>query len=333
MKDHEVIILFDKKKIIPILISAVLCSLMVAVSDITGDTDIIFPEICAVALGALAAPVRSWNTSKLRLLILMTASALLGMAVVRFVPVPMYIRIPIGLAAVMTLITISQTDFLPAISACILPIMNSTHHFTYPLSVFILTGLILSAQHILEKTGMRSKHRYVPIEPDKALITLRIKQVITIGIVCFLPVILGKPFFIMPPLMVAYAEMSTPGSPIKKNMTTATAMMALCTFIGCSSRILLCEISGLPMAAAAGITCCAVLLAVDKTEFYFPPCGAISMLPFMIPQHTLIRFPFLVTVGFMIFALISLLSSNNLSREKKSCTDERAERTEAIENI
>ncbi len=325
--------MFDKKKIIPILISAVLCSLMVAVSDITGDTDIIFPEICAVALGALAAPVRSWNTSKLRLLLLMTASALLGMAVVRFVPVPMYIRIPIGLAAVMTLITISQTDFLPAISACILPIMNSTQNFTYPLSVFILTGLILSAQHILEKTGMRSKHRYVPIEPDKALITLRIKQVITIGIVCFLPVILGKPFLIMPPLMVAYAEMSTPGSPIKKNMTTATVMMALSAFLGVSCRILLGEIAGLPMAAAAAVTTCAIMFAIEITGFYFPPCGSVGLLPYLIPQHTLVRFPFIVTTGFLIFAAISLVSSNHVKHEMEEAEKENSEHTEAYNHI
>ena len=40
---------------------------MVAAAEITGEREIIFPEITAIAMGALAAPKQVWNTSKLRL--------------------------------------------------------------------------------------------------------------------------------------------------------------------------------------------------------------------------------------------------------------------------
>jgi hypothetical protein len=206
----------DKKKFIPILITSALSVLMVAVSRITGETDVIFPEAAAVAIGVLAAPVRSWNTSKLRLMLTITAAALLGMAVVRLVPFPIYIKMPIGLAAVTILITISQTNFLPAISACILPIMNGTHSAAYPLSVVSVTGITLLSLHILEETGMRNKYRYVPIEPTRPLIRLRVAQVMIASIVCFIPLALERPFFIAPPLIVAFFEMTAPSSPVKK---------------------------------------------------------------------------------------------------------------------
>lgn len=325
--------MFDKKKMIPILITTVLSVLMVAVSGITGESDIIFPEITAIAIGTLAAPVQVWNTSKLRLMLTVTAAALLGMAVVRFVPVPMYLKIPIGLAAVMFLITLSQTNFLPAITACILPIMQGTHSLAYPLTVVIMTGLILLAQHILEETGLRNKYRYVPIGPDRPLIRLRTAQVIIASLVCFLPALFGRPYFIAPPLIVAFAEMTVPSSHLKKNMATATIMMAMSAFLGVSCRILLGEIAGLPMAAAAAVTCCAIMFAIDRTGFYFPPCGAVGMLPYLIPQHTLVRFPFAVTTGFLIFVAITIASSNHVIHEQKVVAEEEHERAKALNHI
>lgn len=326
----------DKKKIIPILISSVISVLMVAISEKTGEQDIIFPEIAAIAIGMLAAPTQIWNTGKLRLLLTVTASALLGMAVVRFVPFSMYFKIPIGLAAVMILITMSQTNFLPAISACILPIMNDTQTLAYPLSVVITTGLILLAQHILEETGVRSKYNYVPIEPTKPLIRLRLAQIITVSIICIVPIAMGRPFFILPPLIVAFFEMSAPASHIKKNITTATVMIAMSAFLGCSSRLLLSEIAGLPLALAAAITSFTVMVAVSKTEFYFAPCGAVGLLPFLIPQHTLIQFPFALSTGFMIFALITVLSSNHVKHEQEEAAkarEEEPEHTEAFNHV
>lgn len=323
----------DKKKFIPILITSALSVLMVAVSRITGETDIIFPEAAAVAIGVLAAPVRSWNTSKLRLMLTITAAALLGMAVVRFVPFPIYIKMPIGLAAVTILITLSQTNFLPAISACILPIMNGTHSAAYPLSVVTVTGITLLTLHIFEETGMRNKYRYVPIEPTRPLIRLRVAQVMIASIVCFIPLALERPFFIAPPLIVAFFEMTAPSSPVKKDMTTATVMMALSAFLGVSCRILLGEIAGLPMAAAAAVTTCAIMFAIEITGFYFPPCGSVGLLPYLIPQHTLVRFPFIVTTGFLIFAAISLVSSNHVKHEMEEAEKENSEHTEAYNHI
>ncbi|WP_296586427.1 hypothetical protein [Ruminococcus sp.] len=325
--------LSDKKKLIPILISSAVCILMVAVAEMTGEKEIIFPEIAAIAIGTLAAPTQSWNASKLRMITTLTIAALMGMAVVRFVPFPQYIQIPIALTASMALITLSRTNFLPAISACLLPILLVTRSFLYPVSVVVTTSLILLAQHILEETGLRGKHIFIPIKPDKALLKLRIAQVIISSLICFLPTANGRPFLVAPPLLVAFAEMTAPNSRIKKNMRTATIMMALCAFLGCSSRLLLTEILGLPLALAAAITCCAVMFAVDRTAFYFPPCGAIAVLPFVIPLNSLLIFPFAVTLGFLAFATLTMLTSDHVIKEQTETAHEEQEHAEALNHI
>ncbi|MCR5074469.1 MAG: hypothetical protein K6A79_01485, partial [Ruminococcus sp.] len=36
-------------------------------------------------------------------------------------------------------------------------------------------------------------------------------------------------------------------------------------------------------------------------KLYFPPCGAIATLPFIIPEGALLRFPFEIAAGSLIF--------------------------------
>ena len=57
------------KSALPSLISLALAAGMVAAAELLHEKEIIFPEITAIAIGALAAPRQVWNTSRLRLLL------------------------------------------------------------------------------------------------------------------------------------------------------------------------------------------------------------------------------------------------------------------------
>ena len=90
-------ILMDKKTWLPAVISVLLAAGMVAAAEITGEREIIFPEITAIAMGALAAPKQVWNTSKLRLFAAVALSAGTGAAIVRLLPLPFWVQAPLGI--------------------------------------------------------------------------------------------------------------------------------------------------------------------------------------------------------------------------------------------
>lgn len=89
--------LMDKKTWLPAVISVLLAAGMVAAAEITGEREIIFPEITAIAIGALAAPKQVWNTSKLRLFAAVALSAGTGAAIVRLLPLPVWLQAPLGI--------------------------------------------------------------------------------------------------------------------------------------------------------------------------------------------------------------------------------------------
>lgn len=310
--------MIKNKELIPTLVSVGLTLLMVGAAEITGEKELIFPEVSAIAIGALAAPSNSWNTDRLRLFVTIMAAAATGMLIVRTVPFGTVFQLPIGLAAVMILITVSQTDFIPAVSACVLPIILGTRSPSYMVTVAVMTLLILTAQFILEKKGLRTPQTYAPERPSAAKLRLRLAQVIIAGIICMAAVKSGKPFISAPPLIVAFAEMTSPNSAARKRMPTTAIMLSLSAFLGCSSRLLFTELLGLPMAFSAALTCCAVLFAVKRAELYFPPCGAIATLSFLIPSSSLLIFPFDITVGTLIFSSIAVLSSKHVEKAMSS---------------
>ena len=153
------------KKVLPAFISLALAAGMVAASELLHDKEVIFPEITAVAIGALAAPKQSWNVSRLRLLLTITAAAIIGVGLV-FVPIPPVIKVPLAMVCAVACVTASKTEFLPAISACVLPVLLGTKSPVYIGSVVVMTSLILLAQLILEKCGLREKSVFTPVQPD-----------------------------------------------------------------------------------------------------------------------------------------------------------------------
>lgn len=297
------------KELIPILTSAAVIYAMVGAAEFTGRQEIIFPEASAIAIGALAAPSNLWNTNRIRLFATIMTAAAAGMTIVRTVPLPTAFQIPIGIAAAMTLIMLSRTRFLPAVSACVLPIMLGTRDPIYLLAVAAVTGTVLLAQFVFEKTGLREPQNYVPEKPDAAMIRLRILQTIAAGLVCMAAVTIGRPMMTAPPLIVAFAEMSSPASKAGKQPSSTVFMMILSALFGCSARLLFSELLGLPVALSAALTCLAVLFMLKRSEFFFPPCGAVAVLPFLISSDSMLRFPIDITLGFTALVLIKVVFS------------------------
>ena len=300
------------KKALPAFISLALAAGMVAASELLHDREIIFPEITAVAIGALAAPKQSWNVSRLRLLLTITAAAIIGVGLV-FVPIPPVIKVPLAMVCAVACVTASKTEFLPAISACVLPVLLGTKSPVYIGSVVVMTSLILLAQLILEKCGLREKSVFTPVSPDKQLFALRIRQIAAASIICIIPLLTKEIFFIAPPLIVAFFEMSKPHGKLLERSPQAASLMILASVSGVLSRFLLTEKLGLPLAVSAAISCAVILAALCRMKLYFPPCGAIATLPFIIPEGALLRFPFEIAAG----TLVLIAAAFALSKERR----------------
>ena len=85
-----------KKSILPLLISLLLAAGMTAASEILHEKEIIFPEITAITIGALAAPKLPWNTTWKRLFLTIMSAALFGMGIV-FLPIPQVLKVPLAM--------------------------------------------------------------------------------------------------------------------------------------------------------------------------------------------------------------------------------------------
>ena len=300
------------KKVLPAFISLALAAGMVAASELLHDKEVIFPEITAVAIGALAAPKQSWNVSRLRLLLTITAAAIIGVGLV-FVPIPPVIKVPLAMVCAVACVTASKTEFLPAVSACVLPVLLGTKSPVYIGSVVVMTSLILLAQLILEKCGLREKSVFTPVQPDKQLFALRIRQIAAASVICMIPLLTKEIFFIAPPLIVAFFEMSKPNSKLLERSPQAASLMILASVSGVLSRFVLTEKLGLPLAVSAALSCAVILAAVCRMKLYFPPCGAIATLPFIIPEGALLRFPFEIAAGTLVF----IAAAFALSKERR----------------
>lgn len=289
------------KKILPSLLALVLAAGMTAASELLHNREILFPEITAIAIGALAAPVQPWHTSRLRLLLTITAAAVIGVGLVVFLPAAPVFKVPLALLCAVLCVTVSGTQFLPAVSACVLPVLMGTRSPVYIGSVVVMTSLILLLQHLLEQCGLREKQHFVPIKPDRALICLRLRQILAAGVLCILPVLTGEIFFVAPPLIVAFFELSSPGAKSAQRLPQVACLLLLGAVTGVLTRFVLSTMLGLPLTVPAVLTCALMLLLVSRMGLYFPPCGAIATLPFLIPEQALVRFPFEIAAGTLLF--------------------------------
>ena len=229
------------------------------------------------------------------------------MCIVRFIPEILILRIALGLLVAVSVITLSKTSFVPAVSACILPILMGTKSSVYVISVAVMTAFILIFQKVLECFGLHEKYKYRPIEPSSELLKLRAKQVITVLVICILPAHFYEIFFIAPPLIVAFFELSGKGSKLMKRKYTAIALMAAAAFAGVMARFFISEKLGLTLTFGAVLSSAVIFVLCRKAKLYFPPCCAISTLPFIIPKTAIIKFPFEVTAGYIVLTIAAVI--------------------------
>lgn len=288
--------------------------LMVFVAEISGEKEIIFPEICALTIGAWISEQQPWNTNKRRIFFLMSFAALFGVLVVKYVHCPLIFQVCLCFAFTGFILTLSKTNFIPIISACILPVYLRTDSWIYPISVCAMALIIIIAQWYMEKMHLRPVNNFIPCDFDlKVQVIKWSKLLIVFGLLALIPFKTHQIYFLAPPLIVMFTELANPQSSARKRPQYIVGLMTFGAFTGCVIRLLLNSYFQLPLSICTAVACVILFAALDKLKINFPPAGAILLIPMILDENLLIRFPIEVFIGAVVLCIASLL----LFREDK----------------
>ncbi len=292
-------------------IPEICCMLMIATmalcAQLLNEQEIIFPEIAALVVGAWAMPTQPWKTSRLQMFLLMSISSVAGLCFVRFIPGGIYPKVLLAFLFTACILSLSRTTLIPVISACILPILLGTDSIVYPCSVCMMTAMIVLLQKLMECLHIKTATAYTPAPsiPRETLIQWGMRLVV-FAAAAFLPVWFHQYYFIAPPVIVTFVELSSPDSKVRKQPEKICILITLCAVIGVLCRFSS-NILGLSVPVGIVIAFLLVLIVFHQLELYFPPAGAIALLPFLLHSEGLWFYPIEVACGTIVFAVCSLL--------------------------
>ena len=293
-------------KLIPDAVTVMFVTLMVAAAELSGEREIIFPEITALAIGYIVAEKRSWHVNSIRIVVLITLCAIAGVLIVRSRFAGILTEILIAFALCQLIFMYSGTTFAPFVSAVILPIMMQTESFVYPASAFVLTLIIVALHTLFLKCGLRSDEDFVPKRLNSRTDYIdAVLRVISVGIVGAVAFMSGYKFVIAPPILVAFTEFSRPGNKARNKPFKTIAVVTLCAVIGAVCRYFINISLGMPLTVAAAVAAVLLLAVIHKSRMFMPPAGAITILAMIIPETAVMTFPVQILCGVGSFMLLT----------------------------
>lgn len=282
---------------------------MVAASELTGEKEIIFPEIAALAVGSFLAPKMVWQTSYTRMIVCVSLCALAGVGIVRLVPGALWAQVLLAYIIGQIILLFSGTSFAPMISAIALPVLLQTESMVYPISAFVLTAVTALMRIILEKAGIKNANVYEPLPRSgrqwKSSAADIVVRSAAAGLGAFLCISAGMKFCVAPPLLVAFTELTRPDCPAGKRRLHTAVLVSLCALAGALCRYFIVMLADAPFAVAAVVIAAAVIVLVKSLKLYFPPAGAMAVLALLIPDASVASYPLQVFVGITSITFIS----------------------------
>ncbi|WP_050638417.1 hypothetical protein [Candidatus Stoquefichus sp. SB1] len=299
-----------KQNLFPYILTFLMVCLMVGCSLLLNEPEIIFPEITALTIGAWLAPKQVWKTSSLKLVILIMIYAIIGVCLVRYLHMSLTFKVMLAFLLCNLGLIISHTTFAPLISACILPILMHTESWIYPISATIMAFMIVVIQNFLQKKGDCHPYHYEPVQFDyRHEFTLFIKRFIIISILGFLAIRLNNRLLIAPPLIVAFFELSGNHKKLRSHSLKLYTFTVFMAFIGAYLRYYLTVQNHFSIIWVVMLSTFILLCCIYYFEIFFPPVGAITILPMIIQPDLLLVYPILIASGFALLIIAAFLIS------------------------
>lgn len=293
--------------------------IMVIIAQITGEKEIIFPEFAALTTGAWAAPKTPWKTSRLKIVILLMLASLCGVCLNRYTAIPMLAKAVFAFIFTAVCLTAAGSTFVPMISACVLPILMSTDTFIYSVSVTLLALICVAVQYILERLDLREPMLSQKTEkPLKNEVYDWLLRTVIFTAAAIYPIISRNYCFIAPPIIVTFVEFSNRESALRRNPLKILAVIALACIFGEFTRFL-CVSCNVGIWLCALISMAAITAVFLLTGTFFPPAGAMAMLPLILSNEQAHFYSVKATAGCVIFIAAALfLFRDNRSDKNKN---------------
>lgn len=289
-------------------LSVVALAIMALAADITGEREVIFPEVAALAVGLWIADKRIWNVRYYEIPLIMTASAVIGVMITTYITLPVFWQLTLAFFISAALMTVLNIPLIPSIAAVLLPVLLHTESWFYPASVAVMTTIMAAGQAGMQHWGLKSK------------LTPVAKQVVSFGqslhlwgsrYVLLLPLFIvatwhGWLFAIVPPLMIILIELSNPANMFRSRPWSLWATVAIVAAIGTASRFLFIQMWAMPYTVAVPVAFLTAILLMRKVKLMFPPIPALAVIPFILPDNY-IMFPVEAALGGAYVIVIPLL--------------------------
>lgn len=296
---------FEKKHFLLFAISIIVTMAMVGIAEVLNKEAIIFPEIAALCTGLIIAPKKVWNSDRYTSWGLMCFSSLLGIIIVRYAQFPIFLQCIVALCAITLILVITQSEFFPAICACMLPVLTQTGSLYYVASVCVFSALLFIIEALLLKFNLKDAYTVDKIKLGKRGILKYILIVASYSIFLAIVLYFDEVYFIVPPLCVTFFEIATDEQSTKRPfdiwliLSIAAGLGFLLSFMinsfawshfGCTLIIIL-----------------IMYVIMFLTKLTFPPAASICLLPLILPTSNMYRYPLEVMIGSAIVIIIGNL--------------------------
>ncbi|MCI7217894.1 hypothetical protein, partial [Parafannyhessea umbonata] len=226
-----------RRRWLPILLAGVFVVAMVAAAGALRCPEVLFPETAAILCGAWIQPRQAWNVNRPRMIALMCTGAVFGTAVNLLLPWPLWLRAPLGFLFCATLMNVAGADMTPVLSAAILPMVLGTREWAYPVAVAVLVSLVCAGQVALEHLGLREKIDFRPFRlPLRQTLLGWGRRFLVFCVLACPAFATGNAFLAVPPLLVAYTELTRPDMTLRLRPRRTWCTLALAAAIGCVAR-------------------------------------------------------------------------------------------------
>lgn len=296
------------KKIFPIMRNiavVVFIMAMAAAAELCGQHEVIFPEVGALCVGLWLMPKAVWNVRMWQVPVYLTAAALMGLVVNRFVPTCFEIRFALAFIVIFVLLRLVKCNMYPLVSASMLPVLIGTTSWVYPVSVLALSMLIAVGRKWLPQ---EERDEYQPYGALKTVL-LVVALCIPLAVVRwakFSPM----QYLVVPPLVVTMIEFANRRSGFRARPWTIWGQIVVAAVAGVAVEYLLHRSLGLPMAVGMTIAVVAMLMSFRRFK-PFAPAMAIVIVPALLPDVALLWFPLAAALGSGWFILSGMLLSRS----------------------
>lgn len=300
-----------------------LIATMFAIAEYTGQKEIIFPEIAALALGAWVMEKSPWQSHYLHFWLSPTLAALTGILIVRFFPYAPFFMVTGAFCLVALQLKLFRSAVLPSISAAILPIITRSDSWYYPVSVCLLTGSIAFGYRLVNRSDSEiapsrnvAEHAFPPEMSTWSAPELAHWGKLLAGVIVVTGIAAGfdLTYMVAPPLIVAFIELSKPNGALQDKAFKGLALLVFAAFSGVFWLQLMQGVLHWPVWVSACSATTTMFLFYSALRMPFPPAVAIALLPTVLPENSILSYPWQVLAGSSAFVALSRLCFKNSLR-------------------